>query len=75
MEENQDRVEIVFHNLPVLSPETLLPAVQVQVLILSHGGQNISHELIYFYFHNYILLSERYLMWSLRWQFFFAPAS
>ena len=34
MEENLDIVEIFFHNLPVLSPETLLPAGKVQVLIL-----------------------------------------
>ena len=34
MEDNQDSVEIFFHNLPVLSPETPLPAGKVQVLIL-----------------------------------------
>ena len=40
MEENQDSVEIFFHNLPVLSPEILLPASD-----LSHDGQKLSHEL------------------------------
>ena len=34
MEENQDTVEIFFHSLPVLSPETLLPAGKVLVLII-----------------------------------------
>ena len=50
MEENQDSVEIFFHNLPVLSPETLLPASKVSsaysMTDLSHDGQNLSHELL-----------------------------
>ena len=46
------------------------------ITVLSHGGQNLLHEIMhYFLFHNYILLSDRFPISNLRWLFSFAPAS